>query len=298
MLHENKSEFLKILERTSAQTGFPLRLLEKDYYITIVLSKINELSPDLVFKGGTALSKVYYSYYRLSEDLDFTLKLPVDEATRAIRKKAIEPIKKSLQPLLQKLAMSVGNLDSAGHNESTQYIYYLDYDSVVLGKKESIKLEIGLRFNPMLSFTTRKINHKFLHPFTKEELFDAGKITCLSINELVAEKLRAASTRQTIASRDFYDLGYLLKSGFDFKSKELLSLFKRKLEEDGFSTDLKNYRVNLGRKDKEIKEMKSRLSDELFPVLTIDEQKSFDIDKTLGLLNKIWLPARLTAKRY
>ena len=42
MLHNDKGEFLKILERTSAQTGFPLRLLEKDYYITVVLSKINE----------------------------------------------------------------------------------------------------------------------------------------------------------------------------------------------------------------------------------------------------------------
>jgi hypothetical protein len=35
MLHNDKEEFLKILERASAQTGFPLRLLEKDYYITV-----------------------------------------------------------------------------------------------------------------------------------------------------------------------------------------------------------------------------------------------------------------------
>ncbi len=49
MLHSNKDEFLKILERASAQTGFPLRLLEKDYYITVVLSGINKLSNNLVF---------------------------------------------------------------------------------------------------------------------------------------------------------------------------------------------------------------------------------------------------------
>ena len=35
MLHRAKGEFIKVLERSSAQTGFPLRLLEKDYYITI-----------------------------------------------------------------------------------------------------------------------------------------------------------------------------------------------------------------------------------------------------------------------
>lgn len=286
MLHNDKEEFLKILERTSAQTGFPLRLLEKDYYITVILSKINELSEGLVFKGGTCLSKIYYSYYRLSEDLDFTLKLHAKNPTRTTRSNAIKPIKEALRPFLKNLGMSVENLDKAGHRESTQYIYYLDYDSVVLNKKESIKLEIGLRFNPILSTVINKVNHKFLHPFTNEPLFDAGSVNCLALKELVAEKLRAAATREVIASRDFYDLGYLLRGGFNFKDKELLSLFKKKLEEDGFSSDLEKYRINLGRSEKEINEMESRIKDELFPVLTIDEQKSFDMQKTLDELNR------------
>lgn len=286
MLHSNKEEFIKILERTSAQTGFPLRLLEKDYYITLVLSKINELSKDLVFKGGTCLSKIYYSYYRLSEDLDFTLKLPAQSSTRTIRRNAMKPIKESLRAFLKNFGMSIEGLDKAGHRESTQYIFYLDYDSVVLSKKESIKLEIGLRFNPILPATTKKINHKFLHPFTKEPLFDGGSVNCLALKELVAEKLRAAATREGIAGRDFYDLGYLLKEKFDFRDKELLALFKKKLEEDNFSSDLKKYLINLGRTDKEIEEMKARVKDELFPVLTIDEQKKFGMQKTLDELNK------------
>lgn len=284
MLHSNKEEFLKILERTSAQTGFPLRLLEKDYYITIVLSKINGLSKDLVFKGGTCLSKIYYSYYRLSEDLDFTLKLPAKKSTRTIRSNAMKPIKESLRAFLNNFGMSIEGLDKAEHRESTQYIYYLDYDSVVLNKKESIKLEIGLRFNPILPAVTKKVNHKFLHPFTKEPLFDARSVNCLALKELIAEKLRAAATRKIIAGRDFYDVGYLLKKRFNFKDEELLSLFKKKLEEDGFSSDLKEYRVNLGRTDKEIEEMKARVEDELFPVLTIDEQKKFDMQKVLDSL--------------
>lgn len=285
MLHSNKEEFIKILERTSAQTEFPLRLLEKDYYITIILSKINELSKDLVFKGGTCVSKIYYSYYRLSEDLDFTLKLPAS-STRAMRSNAIKPIKESLRVFLKNFGMSIEGLDKAGHRESTQYIFYLDYDSVVLSKKESIKLEIGLRVNPLLPAVMKKVNHKFLHPFTKESLFDGGSVNCLALKELVAEKLRAAATREVIAGRDFYDLGYLLKESFNFRDKELLALFRKKLEEDNFPSDLKKYRVNLSRSDKEIEEMKTRVKDELFSVLTIDEQKKFDIQKTLDELNK------------
>jgi len=287
MLHDIGVDFLKVLERTSAQTGFPLRLLEKDYYITVVLSRINELSNDLIFKGGTCLSKIYYSYYRLSEDLDFTLKLS-GNSTRTTRSNAIKAIKRGLRSFLKAFGMSVEDLDKAGHRESAQYIFYLEYDSVMLYKKESIKLEIGMRFNPLLPIVSEKVNHKFLHPFTKEPLFDAGSVNCLALKELVAEKLRAAATREVIAARDFYDLGYLLKEEFDFKNNELLALFRKKLKEDGFSSDLKKYRINLGRTDKEIGEMKARVGDELFPVLTIDEQKYFDMQKTIAELNRVF----------
>ncbi len=288
MLHKNKDEFLRILGRTSAQTSFPLRLLEKDYYITLVLSVIKDLSTDLIFKGGTCLSKIYYSYHRLSEDLDFTLKLPTNNSTRTVRRNAIKPIKESINLLLNKFGMTVKNLDDAGHNESTQYIYNLEYKSVILNKKESLKLEIGLRFNPIIPPAVKRINHKFFHPFTKERLFDAGSINCLALKELVAEKLRASSTRKAIAGRDFYDLGYLLQEKFNFIDTEFLELFQKKLLEDNFSPDLRKYRLNLGRTYKEINGMISRIKNEVFPVLTISEQNSFDIQKTLRGLNKMF----------
>jgi len=288
MLHKDKDEFLRILERTSAQTGFPLRLLEKDYYITLMLSVISEISSDLIFKGGTCLSKIFYSYHRLSEDLDFTLKLPINNSTRNVRRNAIKPIKDKLDILLKKIGMSVKNLDTAGHSESTQYIFYLEYKSVVLNKRETLKLEIGLRFNPIIATVVKKVNHKFLHPFTKEPLFDAGSVNCLALKELVAEKLRASTTRKVIAGRDFYDLGYLLHEKFNFFDTEFLELFQKKLVEDNFSPNLSKYRINLGRTNKEINEMISRIKNEVFPVLTLIEQKSFNIQKTLREINNVF----------
>jgi predicted nucleotidyltransferase component of viral defense system len=160
-----------------------------------------------------------------------------------------------------------------------------------LDRNESIKLEIGMRFNPLLAAIRKKITHRFLHPFTKEPLFEAGSINCLSLRELAAEKLRAAATRRTIAGRDFYDLGFLLKEGFDFSDRQLLSVFKTKLEEDGFSTDMGKYKINLGRSQAEIDEMKARAKDELLPVLTLDEQSSFDMHSVLNKLNKVFADA-------
>jgi len=210
MLHNDKENFIKVLETTSAQTGFPLLLLEKDYYLTIVLSGVNDLSDDLIFKGGTCLNKIYYSYYRLSEDLDFTMQLPSEKLSRTAKRKVIKPIKESILAYVNSYGMTINEVDNTGRNESSQYIFFIDYDSAVLGNKQSIKLEIGLRFNPILPASKQKVSHKFLHPFTKEPLFDGGQVNCLALKELVAEKLRATATRLTIAPRDFYDISFLL----------------------------------------------------------------------------------------
>lgn len=288
MIHDNKDEFLRVLEHTSGQTGLPLLLLEKDYYITLLLSGINRLSDKLIFKGGTCLSKVYYSYYRLSEDLDFSMALPPGENTRAVRRGLIKPIKEKIKSFVKSHGMDIENIDKAGHNQSLQYIYYIDYESVILDKKQSIKFEIGLRFNPILPPLKRKVNHRFLHPFTKEPLFEGGSINCLALKELVAEKMRAAATRITIAPRDFYDLGYLIRINFDFRDKTLLQLFKKKLKEDGFDNNIKKYRINIGRPEKEINDMKLRIEAELLDVLTIEEKNTFNLQETLDALNKVF----------
>ena len=50
--------------------------IEKDYILSWILfgiSKHEQLSKAIVFKGGTVLKKVYFEDYRFSEDLDFTL---------------------------------------------------------------------------------------------------------------------------------------------------------------------------------------------------------------------------------
>lgn len=285
MIHDNKDEFLNILERTAGQTGFSLWLLEKDYYITILLDGIHGLSDGLIFKGGTCLSKVYYSYYRLSEDLDFSMKLPDGDVTRTMRSNLMKPVKNKVEELAKKCGMTIEGIDKAGRNVSKQYIFYIEYGSAVVDKTQAIKLEIGLRFNPYLPASKKKVNHAFLHPFTKEPLFDAGSVNCFALKELVAEKLRAAATRLTIAPRDFYDLGYLIKSGFSFNDTEFLQLFKKKLAEDEFNTDLKKYKFNLGRSDKEIVDMNARIEAELLDVLTLEERKTFNIADTLKNIN-------------
>ena len=286
MIHEDKDEFVKALERASRIKGFLLPMLEKDYYLTLILSRTNELCEDLIFKGGTCLSKAYYSYYRLSEDLDFTMILPQYNVNRGKRRKCIQPVKDRIEKFAEQFEMSIDSSDAAGHNESKQYIYYFIYRSALRPVEARIKFEIGLRFNPLDLVEKRQVQHVFLHPFTGKPLFDGGKINCLSLNELVSEKLRAGAIRKKIAPRDFYDLDFFLRHGFDLTNKGVTALFKKKLEEDRADTDLEKYRINLGRSDEEIKDMRSRIEAELVDVLTPDERKNFDLNVALERINK------------
>jgi predicted nucleotidyltransferase component of viral defense system len=285
MLHRNRDDFVRTLNQVAMQTGFLLPLVEKDYYLTVVLSRLHELSPDLIFKGGTCLNKIYYSYYRLSEDLDFTMHLPSDAATRAMRRKCIGPVKERIEAYAARFDMRVDDTDEAGRNESKQYVYHFLYKSAVLPVESKIKVEIGLRFNPVCAPERKRIQHGFLHPFTGQPLFGTQEVLCLALKEIVAEKLRAATTRQTIAPRDFYDIDYIIRNGFEVTEPEVLTLFRRKLEEDNADTDLARYSVNLGRRADEIRDMKRRIKEELYEVLTPGERSRFDLDAALGRIN-------------
>lgn len=195
-------------------------------------------------------------------------------------------MKDNIESFAAEFDMRIENAESAGRNESKQYVYYFIYSSNVLPVEAKVKFEIGLRFNPICSPEEKAVRHKFLHSFTGQPLFDGGKVNCLALNKLIAEKLRAGAIRETIAPRDFYDIDFVLRNGFNLTDHDVLELFKKKLEEDNADTELSKYRLNLGRKDVEIRDMRSRIKEELFEVLTPNERKNFDLDVALSRINK------------
>ena len=84
--HEDLKSFKDAIQYTEQQTGFSGRLIEKDYYCSVILSLLDAESPEIFFKGGTLLNKVHAGFYRLSEDLDFTISVS-HEAKRSERSK-------------------------------------------------------------------------------------------------------------------------------------------------------------------------------------------------------------------
>lgn len=72
-LFENSPIFHELIETASSETGFSVAQIEKDYYISLLLSELAKRLPNLLFKGGTSLSKCHKAINRFSEDIDLTL---------------------------------------------------------------------------------------------------------------------------------------------------------------------------------------------------------------------------------
>ena len=71
-LHHDKDAFEELLIGAANELAIPTNIIEKDYYVTIVLKSLSEKLKDMVFKGGTSLTKCYQLLDRFSEDIDIS----------------------------------------------------------------------------------------------------------------------------------------------------------------------------------------------------------------------------------
>ena len=74
-LHLDPESFMDLVQASSEDLKIPVQLIEKDYYISEILRALSKssYSQQIVFKGGTSLSKAYLLIDRFSEDVDFAV---------------------------------------------------------------------------------------------------------------------------------------------------------------------------------------------------------------------------------
>ncbi len=276
-LHEDAELFREAVNLTAAETAFAARLIEKDYFCSVLLEHLAAVTGgQLVFKGGTCLAKVHAEFYRLSEDLDFVLPMAVD-APRSERSNRAVGLKKAVAALPRALPCFRLVEPLQGANESTQYIGSVGYVSTLDRHEETIKIEISLR-EPLLTPTVIGAARTILlDPVSGAPMVPAVPVRCISKAEAIAEKFRAALTRREAAIRDFYDLDYAArKHGVRTEDAELITLVRQKLAVPG------NEPVNM-RPDR-LAELRRQLDTRLKPVLREREFSDFDLDRAYKMV--------------
>jgi len=226
------------VRQTSQALGIPQEVVEKDYALSYILAGVSShpiLKDTLVFKGGTALKKVFFGEYRFSEDLDFSgMDAPKgDELERRIAE-AIELSRSLLleQGLFSLLLERYQERDPHPHGQEA-FIIRVQFPWHP-GPLCRVKMEIS-HDEPILLAPEKR---PLLHGYYEENL--RREVTCYCLEEIIAEKLRTLlQTHEKLItrgwnrprSRDYYDLWQILtKLGYAFKPEKVVEILYLKNE--------------------------------------------------------------------
>src|ERR1700730_15375070 len=140
-----------IFEEIAQNLGVNESFIEKDWYavqVIAVLSKISSPDFELIFSGGTALSKAHGLIQRFSEDLDFRVIANHDSLTRGARSN----LKKSIIKALQMAGFTINPQDVMARDENRFFAIKIEYESQFLRSnalRPHVLLEISL-YSPVL----------------------------------------------------------------------------------------------------------------------------------------------------
>jgi predicted nucleotidyltransferase component of viral defense system len=182
------------LKRVAVKEGVPQAVLEKDLALSAALKAISgsHLTKHLVFKGGTAIKKVYFKEARFSEDLDFSV---------------FETGKRECADMLRDA------LEGAGV-EGIEF-EHIEEEKTAAGLKASVRF-MGPLVHPQrirfdLSFRDNLVEEPTRRRIIDSYSFGPAELQVMSVEEILAEKLHALGTRS--AARDLYDVWFLLEKG-------------------------------------------------------------------------------------
>lgn len=224
-------------------------LIEKDFILTLILAEFEKigLGNELIFKGGTLLSRNYLKYHRFSEDLDFVHKDSncLRELSRNKRERKIKKFIDYFTPKLKEIA-DVLNLEFSTDRSNTKFCTIIHGRTVYTfrvyySEKRYVKIEIN--FVEKIIDTPKKVSIKTITDFfeSKELLFILGlkienfNVLSYSLKEIILEKYRAVLTRKNFQERDLFDL-FLIKNSLKADIEEIVekikssSLIKRELK--------------------------------------------------------------------
>lgn len=120
-LHQHTELLKDAILAASQRFGIPEIYVEKDYWMTLVLYEIfhSNIADQIVFKGGTCLSKCHQMIQRFSEDIDLVILHKEGENDNQLKKKLrqISKIVEGVMPeiYIEGLTNKKGNIRKTAH---------------------------------------------------------------------------------------------------------------------------------------------------------------------------------------
>lgn len=185
-------------------------LILKDFYVTAILYLLKDVE-GIYFKGGTALQKIFLSYARLSEDVDYTVTRNIPDVIEDIRK-IIET-----SHFFEKVTK-----DKDVQLFTRLLVHYSDFS----GQPNIVFIDLNQRATLLSPPEKHSIQHFY------DGHIPVFSVTTLSRDEMVAEKMAATIGRNK--PRDHFDMYKIIEKNIPIN----LDFVKKKLQHSNLELDI------------------------------------------------------------
>ena len=188
------------IKRFSGEKKVPVGVIEKDYVLSLMLSLLanSSIRYNLLFKGGTAIKKMYFSNARFSVDLDFDFN---DITTERIKKELAELIKLDDFDTVEFVKIK----NEFVSKKKEVYRCMIEYKGLIRHNlNQSVRLDFSRRGSPFHTVQDRQVIDDYADEKTRVT------VRTMDLVEIFAEKCRAFITRKKQKSKDLFDVYFLI----------------------------------------------------------------------------------------
>ena len=216
-LHKNPEMFSDAILAASEYLNIAPALIEKDYYVTLILKRLNEEIPGLLFKGGTSLSKCYKLIDRFSEDIDLTL--DSTHFTQSQKRNA----NKSIIRVCEELGFQIENkAEVAKHSHGNYNCYNIEYPIHF----SSVDVKPYLKVEMVFIQKAYPDDIQTANSFIETWLMETGNINTVQEFGLEPFPIKVQSLERTFVDKVFALCDYALQNETVRQSRHIYDIAK------------------------------------------------------------------------
>ena len=217
-LHHDREAFEELIVGAANELAIPTNVIEKDYYVTITLKALSEKLDDMVFKGGTSLTKCYQLLDRFSEDIDISYTAESGTPGDARKRR----LKKAVVATMEEFGFPITNLEMT-RSRRHYNCYRAAYPSMYV-QSNILKPELVVEtYVALLPFpTTKRMVDNYIYRFL-------NKINRLDLAEtygLMPFEITTQTIERILADKVFALCDYYMQGEIERHSRHLYDIYK------------------------------------------------------------------------
>ncbi len=217
-LHRDREAFEELLIGAANELAIPTNIIEKDYYVTIALKSLSEKLEDMVFKGGTSLTKCYQLLDRFSEDIDISYTAQSGNPSEARKRK----LKKAVVATMAELNFPISNIEET-RSRRHYNCYRAEYPSIY-EQSGILKPELVVEtYVALLPFpTTKRMVDNYIYRFLKK----INRLDLAEIYDLMPFAITTQTIERTLVDKVFALCDYYMQGEIERHSRHLYDIHK------------------------------------------------------------------------